>query len=337
MLVVGAYPDADTFEWHILDSLRELGCTTQMFHSRKSVSGVFGLADKAWHKASTLLLREPERRIEAALLAAIDRFEPQLVLVVLGNQLSPKTLELVRRRTRARIVCWCQDQMTTIGRQFLLAGGYDAVFVKDWYMQALFSSMIRATEFHYLAEACNPRVHRPVAISAADRARYGCDLMIAGTLYYYRQEILREVLARLDSLQVKVWGSKPDWLLDRLPGRFMGQPVHNDEKARAIAAARICLNTLHYGEVSGLNCRAFELAGCGGFQMITHVPALAGHFEPEREIVSFTSVDELVEKADHYLKNPEQAAAIAERGRLRAHRDHTYEHRLVELLAISLR
>jgi spore maturation protein CgeB len=332
VLVVGSYAYTDSFEWHVTDSLRHLGCEVELFHTHGGISGIPGFAVKAAHKMRQLLQREPERQIESRLLRAIDEFSPAVVLVLLGNQLSPKGIAEIRRRSRARIVCWCQDQMTTLGRQFLLGAEYDAVFVKDRYMQDLFSRMIRSTRFYYLPEACNPRMHRPIEISDADREIYGCDVMIAGSLYYYRQEIMR----RLAGLDVKVWGYRPDWLIDRMPGRFMGRDVHGDDKVRAALAAKICLNTLHYAEVNGLNCRAFELAGCGGFQLATFVPALTEHFEPGLEIETYNNVDELMEKTSYYLRNPGEAAAIAERGRLRAHRDHTYEQRLGDIMRIAL-
>jgi len=335
VLVLGSYANPDSFEWHIVDSLSNLGCTVELVYSAKNVSGPLAFAEKALHKATSLLLREPERLIEARLLRMIDEFSPTIILVVLGNQLSPKTMEVVRKRTTARIVCWCQDHMTTLGRQFLVAGGYDAVFLKDRYMLDIFSRMIRTTRFYYLPEACNPRMHRPLPISERDIELYGCDVMIAGTLHYYRQEILRQLVQRSAGLDLKIWGSRPDWLQDRLPGRHMGRLVHGDEKVRAARSAKICLNTLHYGEVNSLNCRAFEIAGCGGFQIVTRVATLAEHFEPEAEVVSFCSVDEMIEKVDYYLHHPAAAAAIAERGRLRAHRDHTYEHRLTEILRIA--
>jgi spore maturation protein CgeB len=199
-------------------------------------------------------------------------------------------------------------------------------------MQDLFSRMIRSTSFHYLPEACNPRLHRPIALSAADREAYGCDVMIAGTLYYYRQEIL----GQLTDWNLKIWGDRPDWLIDRLPGRFMGRHVHGDDKVRAALAAKICLNTLHYAEVDGLNCRAFEIAACGGFQMVSEVPVLKEHFEPEVEVATFRNVDELREKVAFFIRNPQTAADIAERGRKRAHRDHTYERRLSDILRIAL-
>ncbi len=69
--------------------------------------------------------------------------------------------------------------------------------------------------------------------------------------------------------------------------------------------------------------------------MVTRVPTLAEHFEPEVEVATFANVDELIDKTIYYLRNPAAAAAIAERGQLRAHRDHTYEHRLKEILRIA--
>jgi spore maturation protein CgeB len=332
VLVIGSHSYRDSFEWHVMDSLKYLGCEADLFHSRGTVSGPFNWAGKALEKLNNTLLREPERRIEARLLRRIREFSPTIVLVLLGNQLSPKTVVEIRKAMSGPIVCWCQDQMTTLGRQFLLGARYDAVFVKDRYMQDLFSRMIRSTQFHYLPEACNPRMHRPIELSDLDRRTFGCDVMLAGSLYYYRQEIL-EKLADLD---IKVWGYRPDWLVDRLPGRFMGRDVHGDDKVRAARAAKICLNTLHYGEVNGLNCRAFELAGCGGFQLITETPCLAEHFEPGEEVVAFRSVEELQEKARHYLRHPEAAQRIAQLGQVRAHRDHTYEHRLNEILRVAL-
>jgi len=222
--------------------------------------------------------------------------------------------------------------MTTIGRQYLLGSEYDAVFVKDRYMQDLFSRMIKSTTFHYLPEACNPRVHRPVELTSEDRQAYGCDVMLAGTLYYYRQEILRQ----LSGFDLKLWGLRPDWLLYRLAIPYSGIEVVVDSKARAVAGARICLNTLHYGEVDGLNCRAFEIAGCGGFQIITDVPVLAEHFDIGREVVNFRSTAQLVELIRHYLDHPERAAQIARQGQLRAHREHTFEHRVNEIFKVAL-
>lgn len=336
VLVLGSYAYPDSFEWHLVDSLKHLGCTVELVHTHKHVAGALGNFEKAIQKATNLVRREPERLVEGRLLRAVERFEPTIILAVLGNQLSPKTMHEIRKRSGARIVCWCQDHLATLGRQFILASEYDAVFLKDRYMLELFSGMIQSTRFYYLPEACNPRMHRPMDLSPSDVEHYRCDLMIAGTLHYYRQEILRQVVQRRGKIHLRIWGSKPDWLMDKLPGYHMGRLVHGDQKVRAALSATICLNTLHYAEVNSLNCRAFELAGCGGFQLVTDVPVLKEHFVPDEEVATYSSIDELIEKLDYYLENPDVAAAIAARGCARAHNEHTYEHRLRELLRIAL-
>ena len=332
ILVIGLNDDEDSFEWHVEDALRNMGCAVSLFFNRNGISQWGGLTRRVTEKISRTLLREPERSGEKRLMRKAAELQPDLILVLLGSHLSPKSVAALRKLSKVPIVCWCQDQLTTIGRQYMLGAGYDAVFVKDRYMQDLFARMIRSTTFYYLPEACNIRVHRPLHLSIEEAASYGCEIMIAGTLYYYRQEILMA----LNGADIKVWGHRPDWLVDRLPGRFMGREVRGDEKVRATRAAAICLNTLHYAEVNGLNCRAFEIAGCGGFQLISGVPALAEHFEPDIELAVYHSTDELRDKVKYYLDRPELTRQIAERGCLRAHRDHTYERRLDELLRIAL-
>jgi len=332
VLLIGVQDGPDTMEWHVADALRQLGVPMRLFRCQALYAALPRPLGAALAKTASLLLREPERLIETRLLRTVADFSPTLVLVTLGSQLSPKTVKRIRMATRAPIVCWCQDSLGTLGRQYLLGAGYDLVFVKDRYMQDLFSRMLRSTTFHYLPEACNPRVHHPVTLDEAAAAHFGCDVMIAGTLYYYRQEILRE----LTRFRLRVWGVVPDWLEYTLGAAHMGRQAVTEEKRRAVAGASICLNALHLAEINGLNCRAFELAGCGGFQMITLVPVLAEHFVPDREIVSFASVDELVDKVSYYLERPQLARDIARRGLERALREHTYEHRLQQIFAAAL-
>jgi spore maturation protein CgeB len=332
VLVIGSQSFPDTLEWHVMDSLRHLGCPHELFDMRIGLGGARSFLTGAASKLANTFLREPERLKERLLLRKVAEFQPSLVLVILGNQLSPKTVAQLRTVTTAPLVCWCQDQMTTLGRQYLLGAGYDAVFVKDRYLQDLFSRMIKSTSFYYLPEACNPRVHRTADLTPLEQQRLGCDVMIAASLYYYRQEILQQ----LREFDLKVWGYRPDWLIYRLHAGHGAREIVLQEKAKAMRAARICLNTLHFAEVNGLNCRAFEIAGCGGFQLLSSVPVLAEHFEPGREVVSFDSTEQLLERIRHYLRNPEQAAAIALRGQARAHREHTYEHRLTEIFEVCL-
>ncbi|HUI40761.1 MAG TPA: glycosyltransferase, partial [Terriglobia bacterium] len=124
----------------------------------------------------------------------------------------------------------------------------------------------------------------------------------------------------------------PFWLRSPLRARYPNHYVAEIEKSKAFTGAKIVLNTMHFGEIEGVNCRLFEAAGCGAFQIADWKPGLAEHFEPECEVVTFHSRDELREKVDYYLAHPDERRAIADRAYLRAHREHTYERRLARML-----
>lgn len=331
VFVIGGRAAADSMESHVIDTLRTLDAPAELFTAGPRIESLGRVANAVLHKAANVLVREPERLKERQLVNRVARFAPDLILVLLGNQLSPKSVARLRQTTKAPIVCWCQDHLVTLGRQYLLGAGYDAVFLKDRYMHELFSSMIRSTSFHYLPEACNPRVHRPLDLSLQEQRRYGCEVAIFGSLYYYRQELLRQ----LGEFDLKVWGNGPAWLVSRLQHRRAGGEVVLDEKVKVVRGAQIALNPLHYAEVDALNCRAFELAGCGAFQLVTARRVLAEHFRPGVELDCFSSIDELLDKIRHYLRHPGLMREIAQQGQRRAHAEHTYEKRLSEIFRLT--
>ena len=65
-----------------------------------------------------------------------------------------------------------------------------------------------------------------------------------------------------------------------------------EEKSKAIKYAKINLNTLFIGEVEGVNVRAFEICGMGGFQILQKKPGVNDLFTEGKEVITYTSVDE---------------------------------------------
>jgi len=327
ILVIGANPGPDTMEKHVIETLAHMGHEVSAFND-KDIININPAANRVVRAVLSRMLREPERLIEKRLLDRVAAFQPDLIIVLLGSGLSPRTIPKLRRLTSARIVCWCQDQMTTMGRQYLIGAGYDRVYVKDHYLVHVLRDFA-GLDVEYLPEACNPRYHRIVELAPDERERFRSDICTFGNVYYYRQALLQPLLC----YDLQVWGFRPDWLVDQLGASFKGRPVFEEEKCKVISGARIVLNTLHFGEVAGLNCRAFEVAGCGGFQLMTHTEAIAEHFRPGEEVESFRDRAELLDKVEHYLANPEAARAIALAGHRRAMAEHTYRHRLARLVA----
>ena len=93
------------------------------------------------------------------------------------------------------------DAGTGFGRQYNLASDYDVMFFKDQYIVDFVRKKLGKRCF-LLPQAANPKWHRRIALTPADRERYGCDLTVAGNLYWYRALMMEPFL----DYDVKLWG-----------------------------------------------------------------------------------------------------------------------------------
>jgi spore maturation protein CgeB len=138
-----------------------------------------------------------------------------------------------------------------------------------------------------------------------------------------------------DGYDLRIWGANcPRWLASPMRKYYTNHYVTEGEKAKALLAAKIVVNTIHVAEIEGVNGALFQAAGCGAFQIADWKPSLPELFEPEREIVTFRSRQELKEKVDYYLAHPGERKEIADRAYVRACREHTYEKRLRKMFDI---
>lgn len=329
VLVIGRF-HVDSVAEHIAETWESLGREVIRFESGFRIRPTLGPLGKRVEQVRNRLhelsgnfafVRErfTQRLLDVARSAPIDHS------VVCYDFLQPREVAQLREASGAPVAIWFPDAISNFTKCWFLNAPYDALFFKDPFIV----SRLRATldkPVHYLPEACNPARHRPLELGEAERAAYACDVATAGNLYAYRAEFF----ARLADLDVKIWGNPPPLWMDtrRIDAMIQRRYVVHDEKVRAFLAARIVLNNLHPAEVWGINARAFEIAGIGGFQMIDWRPGLAQLFEDGVEIVSFRDYGELRAKIDHYLAHPEERALVARRACERAHRDHGFAQRL---------
>lgn len=130
------------------------------------------------------------------------------------------------------------------------------------------------------------------------------------------------------------------------PPRFRGanpareqwrSPVYGMEMYQTLACAQLTVN-VHIGGAGdyAANMRLFEATGVGTCLLTDSKSDLAEFFEPGVEVVSFSSVEEAVEKATALMGDPKAAMDIGLRGQARTLREHTYECR-APLVAAALR
>ena len=190
----------------------------------------------------------------------------------------------------------------------------------------------------YLPVGCDPVRHRPVTLTPEERDRYGADVSFAGSAYLNR----RRTLAAVTDYGLRVWG--PEWQKTALAEVTAegGRRFTAEEMVKISAATRVNLN-LHSAEhVGGLdpdpdyvNPRTFELAASGAFQLVDVRDPLPDLFTPD-EVATYASVAQLRELIAHYLPRADDRTAMTVRARRRALADHTYRHRVRQVLRDTL-
>lgn len=76
------------------------------------------------------------------------------------------------------------------------------------------------------------------------------------------------------------------------------------------------------------NQRLFEATGLGSCLVTDWKDNISDLFEPEREVITYKSLDECITKIKWLLNNPSEAEKIGKAGQVRTLRDHTIENRV---------
>lgn len=106
-------------------------------------------------------------------------------------------------------------------------------------------------------------------------------------------------------------------------------PVFGYEMYKLLSKAKICFNS--HGEIAQKcagNIRLFEATGVGTCLVTDWKENINDLFEPNKEIVTYKSVEECIEKVKWLLNNPVEREKIAKAGQKRTLSEHTIENRV---------
>jgi hypothetical protein len=148
-----------------------------------------------------------------------------------------------------------------------------------------------------------------------------------------RADLLEKVA---QACNVQFWG----YGIDSLPPNSQIREHYNGEAwaldmYRVKAASRITL-TFH-STASGVyanNMSLFETTGVGSLLLTDHKKNLGDLFEVGKEVIAYENANDCIEKIRYYLDHEDERAAIAANGQKRTLKEHTYFHRMQQLLDI---
>lgn len=299
------------------------------------------------YKAFDGYVKDP-RRIEAlhnnylemisqTILESILEKKIDILLCMAQAPVSGRVLNELRSKGVITVLWFMEDYLRfTYWRE--MARYYDFVFTIQNGECIDLIKQAGAGEVHYLPMACDPAIHAPLKLSPEERAEWGSPASFVGAGYHNRQQ----VFATFADQPFKIWGT--EWPgcrpFDRLV-QAEGRRLTPEEYIKIFNATDVNINLHSSRERDGVdptgdfvNPRTFELASAGAFQLVDERSLLPEMFEPGKEIITFNSTRDLHEKVAYYLKHPEERKAIAAKARDRVLREHTYGHRIRDMLSI---
>jgi len=261
---------------------------------------------------------------EKILLAQIEDFRPDLIL---NQDVFHVDTGLMRRIKGA-------------GGPILIGQvGIDPPRGEDWTVYDLMISQLPAIVKSFRAlgvrsEVCHLAFEPSILDALPAAPAQDIDVSFVGTVstdHKQRIALLEAVAARHD---LKLWGNIPKTLPASSPLRrcFQGE-VWGAEMYQVLRRSRITVNS-HIdmvGPEAG-NMRLFEATGAGAFLLTDFKDNLHTLFEPDRDVAVWRSIDDCLAAIGRALADDGARAGIAKSGHARTLAQHTYRHRIREIL-----
>ena len=261
------------------------------------------------------------------LLHTVKVVKPDLVVAEKALNVSKLTIEEIGK-SGVITANWFPDDLQWIDWIRQVAPSYSYFFSFDPYLISVLRNE-GLTNVYYLPFGCDPDLHRTVDLTPMEMSRYRSEVCFIGAYYPEREE----ALSRLTGFDLKIWGYK-DWAKTSLKLFYQGLIGNGKEMVKVYNACQIALNIHFHSAAYGVNYRTFEIAGCGVLELIDERPDVVNLFEVGREIVTYSSPEDLEEKVTYYLDHPDERRAIARAGQTRAYSDHTIQQRMGQLIQV---
>lgn len=325
---------------YCVEALRELGHCVDVFEAPGFYSAFSALKElKVTSDRLAYLENGFLQVVSQAVLAKVETFEPDLVLCMAQAPMSQNALRRLSRDGVTTAMWFVEDwQIFTYWRAFAPLYDFFAVIQKEPFSLEL--ERIGVRDFLYLPMAAHPALHRPLDLTPVEMRRYGADVSFMGAGYPNRRLAFR----RFSGFDFKIWGT--EWDGDAALAQFVqrkGARISPEDCVKIYNATKVNLNlhsSIHSKQLVSkgdfVNPRTFEIAACGGFQLVDRrglMPELFMLEGPEAELAVFDGMEECADMIQEWLGNESGRLRIAERARRRVLAEHTYARRMETLIS----
>lgn len=268
---------------------------------------------------------------------------PDCVLALDGLNVPVEQIDRIRAEG-IKAAIWLTDDPYYTDLTLEMVRHYDVVFTLELECVEYYQQNGIA-QTHYLPFAANVSLFRPKIIPI----QYRREISFIGSGYWNRIAVFDQIAPYLAGKNSYISGGWWDRLrhFNLLSSKIdLNNWMGPEETANFYNGTKIVINMhrahddMEFNNNSGLiralspNPRTFEISACGTLQLTDIRDDLTRFYTPDKEIVTYASTEELIHKLDYYLHHEEERRAIALNALKRTREEHTYVHRLSQMLRI---
>lgn len=205
------------------------------------------------------------------------------------------------------------------------------------YIEGILQAQLRIYGYYLLDELITgellERVNasfRKIGQTSLSLNHRGLSYAIATQITHLERSFLLEQMGEL--FRTHFYSTRPcplDHVISKGPLKYA------DEMPCVFRSSRLNLNPTLKCIQSGIPLRALDIMGAAGALLSNYQPELAEHFENEKELILYESMEDALAKADFYLKHEDLRREIAQSGYEKVKRDFTYPLRLDTMFRIA--
>lgn len=249
----------------------------------------------------------------------LEQIDPHLVVCNAGGLAFRSEVAAEVRRRRCLIGVTLSDPAVFEPTTRHIAGTFDRVITNHEPSVDKYRAL--GVDAVALRFGTNPEFFHPVSPAAA----HECDVVVLGHAHRDRVEPVTRLRQTFD---VRVYGE--GWASHAIPS--LGT-VFGEESLAVINSAR-CVVVFDRG-IEGdrlVKPSLFDFTAAGALVVTNASTTLDRYFAANREVATFTDVDDLVRVVGNLVSDPGAAAAIRRAGRQRTLRDHSWSTAWHEML-----
>lgn len=212
----------------------------------------------------------------------------------------------------------------------------------EGYVEGLIEAQMRIHGYNLIRDSLYEDIVKEIII------RYGITL---GEEYYFdawqiaadvigmevtarERELIIEKVSNYHSLTLYTTSEIPELWKQKELLKTKGYAHFEKEVPYIFYNSKINLNITSRTIESGITQRVFDILGCGGFCLTNYQPEIADYFKDGEELVMFSGMDDLIDKAGYYLKHEEERIKIASNGYQKVKNEFSLKERVAEMMQI---